>query len=68
MSLVNYGVSANTAQRAPSQPTESMTFNSHLARDRYIREQRAYGWEVFLSHLGTNDNGTELYQIIRSKL
>lgn len=51
-----------------AQPNESMTFNSHLARDRYIREQRAYGWEVFLSHLGTNEQGVELYAITRRKI
>lgn len=49
-------------------PSESMTFNSHLARDRYIREQRAYGWEVFLNHKGTNENGVELYAITRRKI
>jgi hypothetical protein len=47
---------------------ESMTFTGQLSRDRYIREQRAYGWEVFLNLQGTARNGTELYTITRRKL
>lgn len=68
MSLATYDVSTTPERRVGSQPAESMTFYSHLARDRYIREQRAYGWEVFLSHMGTNAQGVELYQISRRKL
>ena len=63
-----YSTTAPTNNSASSQPSESMTFYSHLERDRFIREQRAYGWEVFLSHLGTNGQGVELYAITRRKL
>ena len=63
-----YSTTAPANNRASSQPSESMTFHSHLARDRYIREQRAYGWEVFLNHTGTSETGTERYDITRRKL
>jgi hypothetical protein len=63
-----YSTTAPANNSASNQPSESMTFNSHLARDRYIREQRAYGWEVFLAHLGTSDTGIELYAITRRRL
>lgn len=47
---------------------ESMTFTSHPDRQRYIREQRAYGWEVFLSFQGKDQTGSELYLIERRAL
>lgn len=59
-------IPTNAPQSAP--PSESMTFYSHMERDRYLREQRAYGWEVFLNHKGTNDQGVELYAITRRKI
>lgn len=48
--------------------SESMTFKSELARDSYIIQQRAYGWEVFLSYQGANKHGVELYSVTRRKL
>ena len=47
---------------------ESMTFTSHPDRQRYIREQRAYGWEVFLSFQAKDKTGSELYIIERRAL
>lgn len=47
---------------------ESMTFASHPDRQRYIREQRAYGWEVYLSFQGRDLSGVELYEITRRAL
>jgi len=47
---------------------ESMTFTSHSDRRKYIREQRAYGWEVFLSFQGKDKAGCELYNITRRAL
>lgn len=47
---------------------ESMTFTSHPDRNKYIREQRAYGWEVFLSFQGKDESGSELYSISRRAL
>jgi len=48
--------------------TESMTFKSDLARDSYVIQQRAYGWEVFLNYQGVNQYGVELYSITRRAL
>lgn len=56
------GSPANTAN------SESMTFTSHPDRQKYIREQRAYGWEVFLSFQGKDKSGSELYSISRRTL
>ena len=63
-------VGANQAQTIiPTYPdVESMTFTSHPDRQKYIREQRAYGWEVFLSFQGKDKAGCELYNIIRRAL
>jgi len=47
---------------------ESMTFTSHPDRQKYIREQRAYGWEIFLSFQGKDKAGCELYNITRRAL
>lgn len=47
---------------------ESMTFKNQLSRDSYIIQQRAYGWEVFLSYQGANKYGVELYSITRRAL
>jgi len=47
---------------------ESMTFMSHPDRQKYIREQRAYGWEIFLSFQGKDKSGSELYNITRRAL
>ena len=47
---------------------ESMTFTSHSDRRKYIREQRAYGWEIFLSFQGKDKAGVELYNITRRAL
>ena len=47
---------------------ESMTFTSHPDRQKYIREQRAWGWEVFLSFQGKDESGSELYNITRRAL
>lgn len=58
-------ITPETHQSAPY--GESMTFNTQLSRDRYIREQRAYGWEVFLSFIGKNGSD-ELYGITRRAL
>ncbi|MGB1311530.1 MAG: hypothetical protein ACPG47_09975 [Leucothrix sp.] len=54
-------------QNAQSLPIESMTFDSQQARDIYIRDQRAYGWEVFLHFMG-REGFVELYAISRRKL
>ena len=47
---------------------ESMTFNTNLEREGFIRLERSKGWEVFLSYQGTNANGKELYAISRRAL
>lgn len=47
---------------------ESMTFKDQLSRDSYIIQQRAYGYEVFLSYQGVNQYGVELYSITRRAL
>lgn len=47
---------------------ESMTFNTQSSREQYIRQQRAYGWEVFLNFQGKDSTGTELYAITRRAL
>ena len=47
---------------------ESMTFMSHPDRQQYIREQRVYGWEIFLSFQGKDKAGVELYNITRRAL
>ena len=50
-------------------PPESMTFESHAARDRYIREQRAYGFNVFIYCTGRDEaSGVERYDITRRDL
>ena len=48
-------------------PLESMTFSSELARNRFIREQRAYGDKVTLSFIARQGD-VELYGITREAL
>ena len=56
-------------QQQPSQElTESMTFRNELSRDSYAIQQRAYGYDVFMSYQGVNRAGSEIYSIIRRKL
>lgn len=47
---------------------ESMTFNTNLEREGFIRLERSKGWEVFLSYQGTSPAGKELYAITRRAL
>lgn len=55
-------------QPFPQEITETLTFKNELSRDSYVIQQRAYGYEVFMSYLGTNRAGSEIYSIIRRKL
>ena len=51
-----------------SQASESMTFTSAYERRDYIREQRQYGWEVFLNFVAKDKTNAELYTITRRAL
>ena len=53
---------------ANQQPAESMTFMCHPDRQKYIREQRSYGWEVFLNFIAKDKDNSELYEITRRAL
>ena len=62
-------MNASQPKQITHDPPESMTFESHAARDRYIREQRAYGYNVFLYCTGRDEaSGVERYDITRRDL
>jgi hypothetical protein len=66
---VNNLAQGNSQRQVTHYPPESMTFESHAARDRYIREQRAYGFNVFLYCTGRDEaSGVERYDITRRDL
>lgn len=61
-------VPVSTATRHQSAPQgESMTFNTSLERESFIRLERSKGWEIFLSFqqmIGSK----ELYAVARRAL
>ena len=66
---VNNLTQDNPSKQVTHYPPESMIFESHAARDRYIREQRAYGFNVFLYCTGRDEtSGVERYDITRRDL
>ena len=55
-------------QQHQQEITETLTFKNELSRDSYVIQQRAYGYDVFMSYQGVNRAGAEIYSIIRRKL
>lgn len=64
---VEQWVFPSPADQTNTPPLESMTFSSELARNRFIREQRAYGDKVTLSFMARQGD-VELYAITREAL
>lgn len=64
---VGAAVSYDWNKSNQSEPAESMTFTSEIARDRFVSDHRARGVLIFLRFIDRGD-GVEFYEIHRNSV